>query len=59
MGFFRPKYMFELKIYRGESCVIILKIDVNFEEKTTCGLKDDMRNFVNFTGALKILIFVL
>ena len=39
----------------GESCVIILKIDPNFEGKVTCGFINDLRNLFNFTGALKII----
>ena len=38
----------------------MLKVDANFEEKLTCGIINDMRNLVNFTGAfknLKICIF--
>ena len=30
-----------------------LKNDSKFEEKLTCGLKNDMRNLENFTRALK------
>ena len=34
-------------------CVIILKINVNFEVKMTCGFINGMRNLMNFNGALK------
>ena len=33
----------------------MLKIDVNFEGNMTCVFINDMRNLVNFTGALKNL----
>ena len=32
-----------------------LKGDAKFEEKLTCGLKNDMRNMANFHGALESL----
>ena len=36
---------------------MILKIDAKFDRKMTCGVINDMRNLVNFTGALKNLKF--
>ena len=50
--------MFEVKSTE-ELCVIILKIDANFEGKMTYAFINDMRNLVNFTGALKIFKFAL
>ena len=48
MGSLRPKYIIlELKKYRGVSFTT-LKSDAKFEEKLTCGLKNDMRNLANF-----------
>ena len=32
-----------------------MKNDSNFKEKMTCGFINDVRNLVNFTGALKNL----
>ena len=29
-------------------CLMTLKSDAKFEEQLTCGLKNDMRNLVNF-----------
>ena len=55
LGCLRPKYMmFELKSTE-ELCIIILKIDVSFEEKMTCGFISDIRHLVSFTEALKNL----
>ena len=48
--------MFELKKNR-RVYVIILKVDANFDGKVTCVFINDMRNSVNFTGALKNLTF--
>ena len=31
-----------------ELCVMILKSDAKFEEKMNCGIKNDMKNLVNF-----------
>ena len=39
--------MFDLKSTE-ELSFIALKGDAKFEEKLTCGLKNDMRNMVNF-----------
>ena len=38
--------MFELKEYRG--VIFHDTSDAKFEEKLTCGLKNDMRNLANF-----------
>ena len=35
-------------------CVIMLKIDGNFERKMTCGFINDMKNLVNFTRTPEI-----
>ena len=48
MGCFWLKYiLFELKEYRRLS-FITLNSDAKFEEKLTCGLENNMRNFANF-----------
>ena len=47
MSCFGPEYMFELKSTE-DLCLIALKIDAKFEEKLTCGFKNDMRTLVNF-----------
>ena len=42
--------MFELKKYISteELYFITVECDAKFEEKMTCGLENDMRNFANF-----------
>ena len=35
--------------------MIILKIDTNIKGEMTCGFLNDMKNLVNFTGALRNL----
>ena len=53
MGSIWPKYiMFERKKYRGV-CFITLKSDAKLEEKLTSGLKNDMRNLVNFYQSIE------
>ena len=50
MGSFWPKYlMFELINYRRVMCMT-LKNDAIFKEKLTDGLKNNIRDLVNFSG---------
>ena len=42
--------MFELRKYRG---VMYYDTDVKFKGKLTCGLKNDMRNLVNFYASIQ------
>ena len=46
-GSFCPKHMFQLENFR-ELCVKTLKGVAKFIGKLACGLKNDMRNLVNF-----------
>ena len=48
IGPFCAKYtMFDLKKYNG-AYFMTLKSRAKFEEKLTCGMENDMRNFANF-----------
>ena len=52
MGSFCPKHiMFQLENFRGVMCHMTLKGVAKFKEKLTCGLKNDIRNLVNFYGS--------
>ena len=59
LGSFCPKCMiFELKVIFVHSSTLklyfmTLKSDTKFEEKLTCGLKNDMRNLMNFHPTTK------
>ena len=37
----------------GELCVMTMKNDAEFEEKSTCQFKIDIRNLTNLTRALR------
>ena len=51
MGSFCPKHiMFQLENFR-ELCVMTPTGVAKFKEKMTCGLKNDIRNLVNFHGS--------
>ena len=50
MDFFCPKHMFQLENFRGPLCHA-LKGDAKFKEKLTCGLKNDLRNLLNFQAS--------
>ena len=50
MGWFWPKYTFELKKYRGV-CLMALEIYVKFEGKLTCASENDTRSLANFHGS--------
>ena len=52
MGSFCPKHiMFQLENFKGVMCHMTLKGVAKFKEKLTCGLKNDIRNLVNFYGS--------
>ena len=49
MGSFCPKHiMSQLENFRGVMCHMTLKGVAKFKGKLTCGLKNDIRNLVNF-----------
>ena len=48
--FVQSIWCYSLKISE-ELCVMTLKDDAKFKEKLTCGLKDKVRNLVNFHGS--------
>ena len=41
------------KVYTEELCLMTLKTDAKFEEKLTCGLKNDMRNVGDFHQSIQ------
>ena len=45
--------MYELKIERGEICVIRMKNDAKFEEEWTCQFEIDMRNLTKFDPSIQ------
>ena len=60
MGSFYPKKkIYELKIYRGVSCIMTMKNDAKFEEEMTCRFKIDttIRRIWGYTETIQFLSF--
>ena len=50
-NFFSPRYKMLRQKNSDELCIMALKGDAMFKEKLTGGLKNDIRNLVNFYGS--------
>ena len=50
-NFFFPRYKVLSQTISDELCIMTLKGDAMFKEKLTGGLKNDIRNLVNFYGS--------